>query len=130
MQDFCGVTVTIRVLWAPTIEQNCKSVREEKQIHSFSGFGFGSCLSASCNGISAVKLLRGVVSHNFFPMTENPSGLAKGGEIKVGSQAFSVLQLVNFVLGRINLICLCLRQIVCLCFDLYYKGKSILPASS
>lgn len=49
-------------------------------------------------------------------MTENPSGLAEGGEIKVGSQAFSVLQFVNFVLGRVSLIWLCLH------FDLYYKG--------
>lgn len=89
-------------------------------MHSFSGFGFGSCLSVSCEGISAVTLLRGVVSLNFCQMTENPSGLAEGGEIKVGSQAFSVIQLVNFVLERISLICLCL----------YYKGDQFYKASS
>lgn len=83
LQDFCVVTVTIRVLWAPTREQNCKSVRGGKKMHSFSGFGFGSCLSVSCDWISAVKLLRGVVSLSFCQMTENPSGLAEGGEIKV-----------------------------------------------
>lgn len=57
-------------------------------------------LSVSCDGISAVKLLRGVVFLNFCQMTENPSALAEGGEIKVGSQAFSILQLLNFVLGE------------------------------
>lgn len=31
-----------------------------------------------------MKLLRGVVSLNFCQMTENPSGLAEGGEIEVG----------------------------------------------
>lgn len=93
-------------------------------MHSFSGFGFGSCLSVSCDRISAVELLRGVVSLNFCQMTENPSGLAEGGEIKVGSQAFSVAQLVNFVLGRISLVCLCLH------FDLYSRGDQFYKASS
>lgn len=93
-------------------------------MHSFSGFGFGSCLSASCDAVSAVKFLRGVVSLNFCQMTENPSGLAEGGEIKVGSQAFCVLQLVNFVLRRISLICLCLH------FNSYYKSDQFYKASS
>lgn len=70
-----------------------------------------------------MKLLRGVVSLSFCQMTENPSGLAEGEEIKVGSQTFSVLQLVNFVLGTVSLIWLCLH------FDLYYRGDQFYKAS-
>lgn len=63
-----------------------------------------------------MRLLGGVVSLCFCQKTENPSGLAERGEVKVRRQAFSVLELLNFVPMRISLICLCSP------FDSYYKG--------
>lgn len=87
------------------------------------GFSFGSCLSVSCDGISNVMLLRGVVFLCFCQMTENPSGLAERREVKVGRQAFCVMELVNFVLGRISLVCFCST------FDSYYKGDPVNSSS-
>jgi len=127
-QDFCSVAEVIvttkRVLWAPAREQLAAN-QSRKNMHSFSrqggvGFSFGNCLSVWCDGISTAKLLRGVVSLCFCQMTENPSGLA--GWEEVGRKAFSVIELGNFVLGRISLICFCSP------FDSYYKGDTCYKA--
>lgn len=134
-QEFCSVAKVIvttkKLLWAPATEQLAANPARKK-IHSFSrqggvGFSFGSCLSVLCDGISTVKLLRGVVSLCFCQMTENPSRLAEWGEVKVGRQAFSVTEPVNVILGRTRL-CFCSP------FDSYYKGdpfyKAVLNSSN
>lgn len=71
-----------------------------------------------------MKLLRGVVSLCFCQMTENPSGLAERREVKVGRQAFYVMELVNFVLGRISLVCFSST------FDSYYEGDPVNSSSA
>lgn len=99
LQDFCVVTVTIRVLWAPTREQNCKSVRGEKNaflqwIWLWQLFKCFMWLNLCC------EVAQRCGFPQFLPDDWEPIWVGRRRGNKSGSQAFSVLQLVNFVQGE------------------------------